>query len=162
MITLSEQEVIDCCPTCLQHTSPKYVYYHLKNYGISPDKNYPYLSSIYNPGPFQCKTSNSKKHYHLQDYYETTSCRELAQRLESGPVVVAVDARSWRDYEGGIYEECSPTVKRNHFALVVGRGIGYWKIRNSWGPRWGEHGHIRIKSGNSCGVCGRASYPELE
>lgn len=25
MITLSEQEVIDCCPTCLEHSSPKYV-----------------------------------------------------------------------------------------------------------------------------------------
>ena len=50
---------------------------------------------------------------------------------------------------------------RNHYALVVGKGIGFWKLRNSWGPRWGEQGYIRLKSGNTCGVCGKASYVEL-
>lgn len=34
-VTLSEQEVIDCCANCLLHPSPKYVYTHLANYGAS-------------------------------------------------------------------------------------------------------------------------------
>lgn len=74
-------------------------------------------------------------------------------------MVAWVDARKWRTYTGGILKECGNV--RNHFALVVGKGIGYWKLRNSWGPRWGERGHIRLKSGNTCGVCGKAVYPEL-
>jgi hypothetical protein len=136
-ITFSEQEVVDCCVNCREHPSPKYVYYHLKNYGISLNNKYPYVSSIYNPGPFTCKTNNSNKPFHLEDYYELSGCKALAERLEFGPVVVAVDSRGWRNYEGGIFADCSATVKRNHYALVVGRGIGYWKVRNSWGPRWG-------------------------
>lgn len=72
--------------------------------------------------------------------------------------MVAVDSRGWHNYEGGVFE-CMQTVRRNHYVLLVGRGIGYWKIRNSWGPRWGEHGYMRIKFGNSCGICGRGSYP---
>ena len=97
-ITLSEQEVIDCCANCVEHPSPKYVYYHLKNYGISLSNKYPYVSSIYNPGPFTCKTNNSKRAFHLQEYFELSGCKALAERLEYGPVVVAIDSRGWRDY----------------------------------------------------------------
>lgn len=69
-----------------------------------------------------------------------------------------MDARTWRNYAGGIHDKCSTVKKRNHYALVVGRGINYWIIRNSWGKRWGERGHIRIKSGDHCGVCTKGSY----
>lgn len=161
-ITLAEQEVIDCCPSCLERKTPKSVYYHFKEYGVSIDKKYQYVSSIYNPQPNLCKTERLEKPYFLKDYYEVSSCRNLSERLEFGPVVVAVDSRRWRSYEGGIFEGCSTNVKRNHYAVVVGRGIGYWKVRNSWGPRWGEHGHIRLKAGNACGVCGRGSFLEIE
>lgn len=160
-ISLSEQEVIDCCPACMEHRQLRPLYEHLKQYGISTSDNYPFASSIYNPRPQPCRTLALPKPFRLRDYYNVTTCRELAERLAFGPVVVWVDARSWRDYEGGIWKECPSSAKRNHFALVVGRGIGYWKVRNSWGERWGEHGHIRVKSGNSCGIC-RGSFPEID
>jgi hypothetical protein len=51
-ITLSEQEIIDCCPNCLAHKQLKYVYEHIKDYGISSDEKYSYVSSIFNTGPF--------------------------------------------------------------------------------------------------------------
>ena len=35
----------------------------------------------------------------------------------------------------------------------MGKGIGYWKIRNSFGRKWGENGHIRIKIGGTCAIC---------
>lgn len=37
--------------------------------------------------------------------------------------------------------------------LLVGKGIGYWKLKNSWGPRWGERGYIRLRFGNTCAIC---------
>ena len=54
--------------------------------------------------------------------------------------------------------------------LVVGYGkqgdTEYWKIKNSWGPDWGEEGYIRIckncnKNGNQgqCGILDQPSYP---
>ena len=119
------------------------------------------MSSIYNTGPFKCKTKSTPKPYKLKDYGEIMSCAELAKQLEFGPVVVSVDSRNWRNYDGGIFDSCASGVKRNHFAVVVGRGIGYWKVRNSWGPRWGEHGYIRIKSGSSCGVCSKGTFIQI-
>ena len=106
------------------------------------------------------------------------------------PVAVGVAAMNWGDYMGGVYpnELCDGDI--DHAVLLVGwgtdPGLGdYWKIKNSWGPGWGEDGYIRIqrnpafctvdskpgdglgcKGGPSkvkvCGVCGiqyAPSYP---
>ena len=72
-------------------------------------------------------------------------------------MIVAVDAHKWRSYRTGIYSDCGK--KKNHYVVLVGKGLGYWKVRNSWGRKWGEKGYIRLKAGNTCGICERASYP---
>ena len=53
----------------------------------------------------------------------------------------------------------------DHGVTVVGYGTGplgaaYWKIKNSWGPTWGESGYIRLAHGKDlCGVADSASQP---
>merc|ERR1711934_1048763 len=58
-------------------------------------------------------------------------------------------------YEDGVYDgNCGADV--DHAIQLVGYGtaskgvvspkkVGYWLVRNSWGPSWGEKGYIRIQ-----------------
>ena len=75
-------------------------------------------------------------------------------------MVVGLDMRMWRTYKYGLFDGCQRSI--NNYALLVGRGIGYWKIKNSWGTKWGEKGFIRLKvteSSDVCGICLRGTYP---
>jgi len=73
-----------------------------------------------------------------------------------GPVAVAVAASPWMLYGGGVFDGCSKQGASgsdlNHAVQLVGYGLegseGYWVIRNSWGPGWGEQGYIRISRTN--------------
>lgn len=69
-----------------------------------------------------------------------------------GPIAVSVDASRWSSYTGGIFDGCdySENITQNHAVQLVGyghdydSGKDYWIIRNSWGPRWGEGGYMRL------------------
>ena len=100
--------------------------------------------------------------------------------LKAGAISVALEAQSWKIYDSGVFDaaaHCKEDI--DHGVLVVGYDNdyvdeehghkGYWIIKNSWGPRWGEKGYIRIpietngdyKDG-TCGILDRPSYPVLE
>jgi len=65
-------------------------------------------------------------------------------------------------YHKGILEPWWCGKKMNHGVLVVGYGHDhkkkkdYWIVKNSWGPRWGDHGFFRILRTNKkdAGECG--------
>jgi len=54
-------------------------------------------------------------------------------------------------YKDGVYDsEAANNGRTNHAITLVGygedTGLGkWWKIKNSWGPWWGESGYMRIK-----------------
>merc|ERR1712087_519799 len=68
---------------------------------------------------------------------------------KAGPVAVAAAGIEWPMYEKGVFH--TKHAKVNHAVLIVGYGVDehtgekYWKIKNSWGPYFGEDGYIRIK-----------------
>mmetsp|Transcript_18516 Transcript_18516/g.19286 ORF Transcript_18516/g.19286 Transcript_18516/m.19286 type:complete len:375 (+) Transcript_18516:46-1170(+) len=71
-----------------------------------------------------------------------------------GPIAVSVDASSWHSYAGGVFDGCnqeSPDI--NHAVVLVGygseNGQDYWLVRNSWAPKWGELGYIKVLRTNS-------------
>lgn len=71
-----------------------------------------------------------------------------------GPLAIAVAADQFSMYEKGVFgdnpdEAAATTI--NHAVLLVGYGVDkdtgekFYKIRNSWGEKFGEEGYIRIK-----------------
>ena len=73
-----------------------------------------------------------------------------------GPVAVSVACLPWHFYQSGIFyapmnSSITSTTDLDHLVVLEGYGTDvdtredYWLVRNSWGPRWGEHGYIRLK-----------------
>ena len=80
------------------------------------------------------------------------SARSLMHALQFGPVAVSVAASGWKSYHGGVYNGSysGADTDVNHAVVCVGYGVtsdnvGYWIIKNSWGPNWGENGYIRLR-----------------
>ncbi len=82
--------------------------------------------------------------------------------FQVGPVVIAVAAQDWAFYEKGVFEGDHHDTTVDHAVLLVGYGVDentgekYYKVRNSWGPNYGENGFIRIRRNDDddkqCGV----------
>jgi cathepsin L len=70
-----------------------------------------------------------------------------------GPVAVSVACMPWVFYQQGVFDApLTPGANTDLDHLVVLEGYGtdsetgadFWLVRNSWGPRWGENGYIRL------------------
>ena len=75
-----------------------------------------------------------------------------------GPITAGISAgNGFSDYDDGIFStdetaDCpGTTFQTNHQIILVGWNDvgGYWILRNSWGPNWGESGYMRIAYGTS-------------
>jgi len=68
-----------------------------------------------------------------------------------GPLAVAVDATDFFYYLGGILTDGSGRFTVNHAVTLTGYQepkagkLGFWRIKNSWGRSWGEHGYLRLE-----------------
>lgn len=77
----------------------------------------------------------------------------ILKMLNMGPVTITVDAHAefWTSYKSGIVMGANCTWDQmDHGVLLVGAGtttdgIKYWKVKNSWGAKWGEDGFIRLQ-----------------
>ena len=153
---LSEQQLVDCsraygnmgCNGGWMDSAFSYI----KDHGISSSDDYPYVARDQ-----ACKIdSGSVK---ITGFVDTPNCDNLENAIAGRPISVAVDASVWSQYRQGVMSSCGTAV--NHGVLLVGSSGDFWKIKNSWGPSWGESGFIRLSKGNTCAVCSYPSYPTL-
>jgi len=118
--------------------------------GIAAESDYPYKAAqgncVKDGGSFRAGLS-----------LDTVGCNALANTIVIRPTSVYVDATNWSKYSSGVFSNCD--IAQNHGVLLVGSSTSYWKIKNSWGPKWGEYGYIRLSRGNTCGICTTPSYP---
>merc|ERR1712226_1133887 len=92
----------------------------------------------------------------------------LMEALAQQPVSVAIEAdeMAFQLYSHGVLTKACGN-RLDHGVLAVGYGtdggVNYWKVKNSWGPQWGESGYVRIERGlpgpGECGIKSMSSYP---
>jgi cathepsin L len=83
-----------------------------------------------------------------------------------GPIAVSVDASTFHAYSKGIHDGCNqvnPDI--NHAVVLVGYGSedgkDFWLIRNSWNPKYGEAGYIKLlRTNDEEGRCGSDITPQ--
>jgi len=152
--TLSEQQLVDCsqeygnngCGGGLGLEALNYI----RDFGQTLNSSYPYTAV---DGTCQKKTGEFTIHG-VQSY---KGCDMVMQYISKSPLAVRVDASNWKSYQSGIFDDCQS--RWNHAVFMVGSTPDYWIIKNSWSPAWGEQGFIRLKTGDTCGVCYGPSFP---
>lgn len=154
--TLGEQELVDCSRKQGNHGCSGGWHYYAWDYmklvgGLEQESDYPYHAKD--------ETCVSVENLHVEPVASykkiSTKTASLQAELDKQPVAVAVDASKWSQYTGGVLTSCG--TRLNHAVVAVGYDeAGNWIVRNSWGARWGEQGHIILAPGNTCGILNKA------
>merc|ERR1712227_354018 len=171
LIELSEQELVDCdqvdqgCNGGLMDNAFDEI---IRLGGLETEKEYPYDAHVES-----CEFERDLAQVYINSSMDIGEDEdEIAEALiEHGPLAIALNAFGMQFYHSGVSHPlsflCSPE-GLDHGVLLVGYGVEehtsmihrhkrpYWKIKNSWGPRWGENGYYRIYRGK--GVCGVNKY----
>ena len=171
-LEFSEQELVDCagdygndgCDGGIMSAAYDYI---IDN--SIANENYRYTGR-----DGRCKSSrypNNRKTVALYTVINPVDVDGLVAAVNKQPVSVAIEVQDdFMFYSGGIYEsddeDCGGAL--NHGVLAVGFSDGqngFIKVKNSWGPDWGEEGYVRMSMGTGSGTCGIANdsdvYPSL-
>ncbi|CAI5726618.1 hypothetical protein KXD40_002276 [Peronospora effusa] len=163
--SLSEQELVDCdhngdmgCNGGLMDHAFAWIE---DNGGICSEEDYDYKGTAQ-----MCHKCDSV--VKVTGFQDVNSHDEQALKVAVAqqPVSVAIEAdqKAFQFYKTGVFNlTCGTSL--DHGVLAVGYGTEngqkFWKVKNSWGPSWGEKGYIRLaREGNGpAGQCGIASVP---
>ncbi|KAF8084369.1 hypothetical protein N665_0720s0004 [Sinapis alba] len=167
LVSLSEQQLVDCHNGCNIGTNAHAFEYMISNGGITSDAEYPYQAE-----QGQCRTniipSMKIKGY---EWVQENNEYALLDAVFRQPISVAIDSStdSFMHYKEGVFDDKDCGIETNHEVAIVGYGITddgikYWLVKNSWGESWGEEGYMRIRRmvewpEGMCGVAQYASYP---
>ncbi|KAK4797725.1 hypothetical protein SAY86_030051 [Trapa natans] len=172
LISLSEQELVDCdvdgldhgCEGGLMDDAFKFI---INKGGLTTEADYPYTGD--DGVCHMNQTSNPNPAVTITGFIDVPANSESALQLAvaSQPVSVAIDAEGYnfQFYGGGVFTGSCGTIL-NHGVTAVGYGTEldgtkYWMVKNSWGTDWGEDGYIRMERDVSRqeGLCGIAMFP---
>jgi len=166
LLSLSEQQLVSCSHQggygCQGGWASRAIEW-IEDHPLCTEADYPYTSGGGSNGV--CKSSCAGKVKTGGVYSVPRSETALMAALNKGPVSIAIEAdkRAFQGYHGGILDNPACGTQLDHAVLLVAYGTDgkdYWKIKNSWGPGWGEGGYIRfVRGSNQCGLAGEACYP---
>ena len=170
-MSLSEQQFVECdttssgCNGCLMD----YAFAFAEQNAICTEKSYRYTASDGTCDTSRCTVSIPQGG--VVGYTDVSRDNEqaLMSAVAQQPVSIAIEAdqASFQLYSSGVLTASCGT-RLDHGVLAVGYGTDagsdYWKVKNSWGTSWGEHGYVRLSRGSSheeeCGILsGPTSFP---
>jgi C1A family cysteine protease len=172
LISLSEQQLVDCAGKygnkgCEGGSMDAAMSYVKANGGLDTELDYQYQGvdgtcDKHKEGQYAATVSGHKD-------VPQNNPTQLAAAVANGPVSIAIEADkpAFQHYKTGVLDSAACGTKLDHGVLIVGYGSDstsgedYWKVKNSWGPTWGESGYIRIEKGDASpkGVCGINMQP---
>lgn len=176
---LAAQALVDCVPNphhCggkggCDGATGELAYEFMRDHGIPLESNYAYTAETgscpMNPAT-DLFPASQRARVRGWTVLPSNKAQPLMEALYSqGPVVVAVDANDWFDYDNGVFDGCKKDATLGHAVLAKGYGgqgnVKYWRIQNSWGANWGESGHIRLKREDAAEeekLCGQDRKPQ--
>jgi hypothetical protein len=171
LVSLSEQQLIDCdkSDSACKGGAMDTAFDFLKDHDSCTEESYPYETKANDKCGTTCTVGvpqgSIKGHWDVP-----TETSALMEAVAQQPVSVGIEAdqTTFQSYGGGVLSKACGS-KLDHGVLIVGygtdKGVDYWKVKNSWGPNWGEGGYVRIERGlpgdGECGIKKMASYPEV-
>ena len=172
LVSLSEQQLVDCSKSygnhgCYGGLMDDAFEYAIDN-GMCSESEYGYTAS-----GGDCQKCNVVVTISECFDVKPNNQVDLKEAVYTNPVSIAIEAdtRVFQLYSGGIITGDACGTDLDHGVLIVGYGeedgTMYWKVKNSWGPSWGDQGYIKIlkednpENGGECGILLSASYPEL-
>lgn len=166
---LSDQQLLDCGAGTCAGGGIRATWNYIKDAGgMCAGSAYPYTGV-----KASCMASTCTKQATVSSFLtvqrQSQAALEYAVALQPVVTPIQADQADFMFYSGGIMDGTCGTAL-NHAVVVVGYGTDgatgkkYWKIKNSWGPSWGENGYVRISRGdqwNPTGQCGIQMDPTI-
>jgi len=158
----SPQEIVDCDRNddgCSGGDPREALSWVVQQGGLDTEQCYPYAGVNE-----QCQSSRCSPSPNLRISSVTPIAGDensIYQALQSAPLSICCDAQPWQYYSGGILSASACGLSIDHAIQLTGYSPasgGYWIVRNSWGPAWGEAGFIYLQFGqNTCGITSRVT-----
>lgn len=156
--SLSVQAELDCLDdqSCVKGFQSHVYKFGIRKKGFEPENKYDRYTGEIN----RCEDKQNHHVDALKDWGKISSHSEddTKRELQNGPVSTAICTTSieWQFLKDGVVKGGS-CEGLTHGVTLVGYGYDdgsrkpFWKIKNSWGPHWGQGGYAKLCRGDHCG-----------